>query len=135
MQAVFEKKIRSPPLCLCADHGLLCVCHTLVLRVFHVLTFSTVTEARSTFSTEAGGHGISLGLCPTKLPVKWDIQLGQLDVPARSFTSCYPTFPRFDSWSFMILPTNHFPSALQLLTVTCRLSAFGNIFQQYCCTD
>ena len=30
----------------------------------------------------AGGHSISLGLCPTKLPVKWDIQLGQLDVPA-----------------------------------------------------
>ena len=30
----------------------------------------------------AGGHSISLGLCPTKLPVKWDIRLGQLDVPA-----------------------------------------------------
>ena len=30
----------------------------------------------------AGGHSISLGLCPTKLPVKRDIQLGQLDVPA-----------------------------------------------------
>ena len=27
----------------------------------------------------AGGHSISLGLCPTKLPVKWDIRL---DVPA-----------------------------------------------------
>ena len=34
------------------------------------------------FITIAGGHSISLGLCPTKLPVKWDIQLGQLDVPA-----------------------------------------------------
>ena len=33
-------------------------------------------------SNLAGGHSISLGLCPTKLPVKWDIQLGQLDVPA-----------------------------------------------------
>ena len=33
----------------------------------------------------AGGHSISLGLCPTKLPVKWDIQLGQLDVPATIF--------------------------------------------------
>ena len=32
----------------------------------------------------AGGHSISLGLCSTKLPVKWDIQLGQLDVPAYS---------------------------------------------------
>ena len=30
----------------------------------------------------AGGHSISLGLCPTKLPVKRDIRLGQLDVPA-----------------------------------------------------
>ena len=29
----------------------------------------------------AVGHSISLGLCPTKLPVKWDIQIGQLDVP------------------------------------------------------
>jgi hypothetical protein len=28
------------------------------------------------------GDSISLGLCPTKLPVKWDIQLGQLDVLA-----------------------------------------------------
>ena len=25
------------------------------------------------------GYSISLGLCPTKLPVNWDIQLGQLD--------------------------------------------------------
>ena len=33
-------------------------------------------------SFAAGGHSISLGLCPMKLPVKWDIQLGQLDVPA-----------------------------------------------------
>ena len=32
----------------------------------------------------AGRHSVSLGLCPTKLPVKWDIQLGQLDVPAYS---------------------------------------------------
>ena len=32
----------------------------------------------------AGGHSTSLGLCPTKLPVKRDIQLGQLDVPASS---------------------------------------------------
>ena len=36
----------------------------------------------STLNLLAGGHSISLGLCPTKLPVKWDIQLGQLDVPA-----------------------------------------------------
>ena len=35
----------------------------------------------------AGGRSISLGLCPTKLPVKWDIQLGQLDVPAN-----FPSF-------------------------------------------
>ena len=34
------------------------------------------------FNFFAGGHSISLGLCPTKLPVKWDIRLGQLDVPA-----------------------------------------------------
>ena len=34
------------------------------------------------FNLNAGGHSISLGLCPMKLPVKWDIQLGQPDVPA-----------------------------------------------------
>ena len=31
-------------------------------------------------------------------------------VPAEFSTSCHPTFPRFDSWSFMILPPNRFPS-------------------------
>ena len=80
----------------CAGIGCLCVCvcQPLYLRVstVHLPPF------------RAGGHSISLGLCPTKLPVKWDIQLGQLDVPARSLTSCYPTLPRFVSWSFMILP-------------------------------
>ena len=33
-------------------------------------------------SSHCRGHSISLGLCPRKLPVKWDIKLGQLDVPA-----------------------------------------------------
>ena len=37
----------------------------------------------------AGGHSTSLGLCPTKLPVKWDIQLGQLDVPASVILKVY----------------------------------------------
>ena len=34
----------------------------------------------------------ALGLRPTKLPVKWDIQLGQLDVPASMvpFISYWP---------------------------------------------
>ena len=35
-----------------------------------------------TLFQRSGGHSTSLGLCPTKLPVKWDIQLGPLDVPA-----------------------------------------------------
>ena len=35
------------------------------------------------------GHSTSLGLCPTKLPVKWDIQLGQLDVPASVILKVY----------------------------------------------
>ena len=41
-------------------------------------------EALSFFrpSRKTGGHSTSLGLCPTKLPVKWDIQPGRLDVPA-----------------------------------------------------
>ena len=53
------------------------------------LTFDLLLQFRLHFSRKgfvctfhAGGHSISLGLCPTKLPVKWDIQLGQLDVPA-----------------------------------------------------
>ena len=33
----------------------------------------------------AGGHSISLGLCPTKLPVKWDIQLGPAGRTCTSF--------------------------------------------------
>ena len=37
------------------------------------------------FST-AAGHTISLGLCPTKLPVTWDIHL---DVPAIRFPLFY----------------------------------------------
>ena len=56
--------------CVCVKH--LHRCKTSILRSgLHVI-----------FITIAGGHSISLGLCPTKLPVKWDIQLGQLDVPA-----------------------------------------------------
>ena len=31
---------------------------------------------------EVGGDSTSLGLYPTKLPVKWGVQLGLLDVPA-----------------------------------------------------
>ena len=38
--------------------------------------------ATNPFFSSAGGHSTSLRLCPTKLPVKWEIQLGQLDVPA-----------------------------------------------------
>ena len=30
-----------------------------------------------------------MGLCPTKLPVKWGIQLGQLDVPASVILKVY----------------------------------------------
>ena len=41
------------------------------------------------FGFSAGGHSTSLGLCPTKLPVKWDIQLGQLDVPASVILKVY----------------------------------------------
>ena len=46
--------------------------------------------------TAAGGHGISLGLCPTKLPVIWDIQPGPLDVPAP-----------FLRWSLECCPSCH----------------------------
>ena len=72
--------------CVCVDHlkrcktsTFRCHFHVLVFCFFHVLPFVFVS---STIHLNAGGHSISLGLCPTKLPVKWDIQLGQLDVPA-----------------------------------------------------
>ena len=55
----------------------MCVC------VNHLNRCKTSLVFRFGYSQQyAGGHSISLGLCPTKLPVKWDIQLGQLDVPA-----------------------------------------------------
>ena len=60
----------------------MCVCVTFGVTRFLLdcvlLTFHAVKQ---------GGHSISLGLCPTKLPVKRDIQLGQLDVPATIFKS------------------------------------------------
>ena len=55
----------------------MCVC--VCAPCSHRDSFDLCTELSS---FRAGGHSISLGLCPTKLPVKWDIQLGQLDVPA-----------------------------------------------------
>ena len=30
----------------------------------------------------AGGHSMSLGLCPTKLPMTWDTRVGHSGVPA-----------------------------------------------------
>ena len=32
----------------------------------------------------AGGHSMSLGLCPTKLPMTWDTRVGHSGVPAIS---------------------------------------------------
>ena len=47
-----------------------------------VCVWNIWTDVKLLLVLPAGGHSISLGLCPTKLPVKWDIQLGQLEVPA-----------------------------------------------------
>ena len=52
-------------------------------KMRHPLTFRSWTiVAKQLFWIQAGGQSISLGLCPTKLPVIWDIQPGPLDVPA-----------------------------------------------------
>ena len=59
---------------ICTDVKLPSVCFVLLLLV-----------QQDFLAMYAGAHSISLGLCPTKLPVKWDIQLGQLDVPASGF--------------------------------------------------
>ena len=65
----------------CVDH--LYRCKTSI-RYFGALLF-LLWFLMFWFLFHAGGHSISLGLCPTKLPVKWDIRLGQLDVPAPFF--------------------------------------------------
>ena len=65
--------------CVC---GCVCVCVCNICIDVKLLILSFSPEGYSVLFNFAGGHSISLGLCPTKLPVKWDIQLGQLDVPA-----------------------------------------------------
>ena len=78
-QSASSKK--TPPLRgVCVKHLNRCKTSTLLL----ICLFSPMmSENRVSFQLNfAGGHSISLGLCPTKLPVKWDIQLGQLGVPA-----------------------------------------------------
>ena len=51
--------------------GCVCVCVDLLNRSKTCTVFA------------AGGHSISLGLCPTKLPVIWDTGSDQSSVPAR----------------------------------------------------
>ena len=48
------------------------------LQPFVHLTFAIFYA--ETFN-ETGGHSMSLGLCPTKLPMTWDIWPDQPDVP------------------------------------------------------
>ena len=64
-----------------------CVCNTwtdvkLLLWTLFIMFINARELLLWTCLSMHGGHSISLGLCPTKLPGKWDIQLGQLDVPA-----------------------------------------------------
>lgn len=77
-------------LCLCAREG--DPCSEGPRRSARTLPDSHIFTHHDVIS--AGGHSTSLGLRPTKLPVKWDIQLGQLDVPAsfELLTSCSHTF-------------------------------------------
>ena len=76
----------SVSLCVCVNH--LNRCKTSTCRrcfscfVFHDFLNVSIQGFSFCQIVQAGGHSISLGLCPTKLPVKWDIQFGQLDVPA-----------------------------------------------------
>ena len=82
-----------PPRALCADHGLLCVCHTLVLRVFHLFYHRGCFQ----FSTDAGECGVIVGPHSTKLPESRDTESDQLGVPATTFEHAVQ-FDRFDSW-------------------------------------
>ena len=64
---------------MCVDH--LNRCKTSI-RCFGALLFDLNFHGFLFSISRRGGHSISLGLCPTKLPVKWDIRLGQPDLPA-----------------------------------------------------
>ena len=69
---------------------LVCLRALVCLCVRFVFVFVCVRSGRiPCHHFSAGGHSTSLGLCPTKLPVKWDIQLGQLDVPASVILKVY----------------------------------------------
>ena len=51
------------------------------------------TSSRRFFTSWAGGHSMSLGLCPTKLPMTWDTRVGHSGVPAmwlwKTWWSCW----------------------------------------------
>ena len=84
---LFRFLTRAPP------SGTVCVCPALFRRV---LAFP------------AGDGDTCIASPSTKLAIHGeDISSGRgTDVPARSLTSCYPTLPRFVSWSFMLPPPN-----------------------------
>ena len=59
--------------------------------LFYAATKPTTSSAKPDF-THAGGHSMSLGLCPTKLPVAWEERTEHPFVPARQ----PPVVPRLE---------------------------------------
>ena len=100
----FEKKSTMPPSHALAPTSAFCVCQPLFQRVLPSFIFQLCKQ----------GAGVCFRcLQPTKTHLSHgDIVLGRQNyVPACSFTSCYSTFPTFDSWSFMLPPKKQVPTA------------------------
>ena len=113
VQAVFERKRSvSPLLCLGADHGLLCVSHP-GSKGFPRSHLSTVTEACSTFSTDAGGQGLQRRTLSNEAKsLEGKRMETSIRVPATNSCSSCTNPLCLIPWWFMILPTNLlFPSS------------------------
>ena len=70
---------------------------------FHLFYLSTTTE---TFYQRQGDTAPDCRPCLTKLCNLVGYPAWPAGRTCSFFTSCNPTFPRFDSWFFMILPIN-----------------------------
>ena len=74
--SVFEKRLVFPLLCTRAEFGLLCVCHTLFLRVFQRLSNS---------SSQQGAQAHRGYLCQRSCSTMGDAEIDHLRVPAELF--------------------------------------------------
>ena len=90
-----------------------------------------VLPHHSSHFTQAGGQCTTDRHCPTKtLSARGEAMRDAALCTCRGFsTSCHPTFPRFDSWFFMILPQN-LPFAAFVLQLGRADRSFSRLDQQ-----